>query len=279
MMNPFCWGLLLLLGVLACQGSESPANEAPLSSHKTVDSSTATALATTAQTPPPIDTSITLSYLMGQFDPAKDERFVEVKAPYGDRGGLFLRREVYQQLVAMADSARAAGVQLVVRSATRNFKRQKAIWEAKWTGARLVDGQDLSKTLPDPLARARKILEWSSMPGSSRHHWGTDLDLNAFENDYFESGRGLREYEWLLANAPRFGFCQTYSPKGPQRPVGYNEEKWHWSYLPLSQALTEQAELRLRNEDISGFKGAETAPDIDIVRNYVLGINPECKRD
>ena len=114
------------------------------------------------------------------------------------------------------------------------------------------------------------------MPGSSRHHWGTDIDINALENSYFESGRGLKEYEWLKKHAADFGFCQPYSPKGPERPEGYNEEKWHWSYLPLARPLTQQAKLRLNNEALKGFRGAEAASGVSIVDNYVLGINKAC---
>jgi len=57
---------------------------------------------------------------------------------------------------------------------------------------------------------------------------------------------------------------------------GYEEEKWHWSYLPLARKLTALAKAELKDEDISGFLGAETAPEIKVVERYVLGINPAC---
>ncbi|MEM1220551.1 MAG: D-alanyl-D-alanine carboxypeptidase family protein, partial [Bacteroidota bacterium] len=132
-------------------------------------------------------------------------------------------------------------------------------------------------TIPDAKERALKILEFSSMPGTSRHHWGTDIDFNSFENSYFAQGKGLKEYQWLDQNAARFGFCQTYSEKGESRPTGYNLEKWHWSYLPVAQALTKFAAQHLKDEDIQGFAGAETAPSIGVVERYILGINPACK--
>jgi len=84
--------------------------------------------------------------------------------------------------------------------------------------------------------------------GTSRHHWGTDIDLNSFNNKYFESGKGKKIYDWLTSNASSFGFCQPYTPKGDHRPHGYNEEKWHWSYQPVSQDITDYAEQYLRNE-------------------------------
>jgi LAS superfamily LD-carboxypeptidase LdcB len=114
------------------------------------------------------------------------------------------------------------------------------------------------------------------MPGTSRHHWGTDMDINALTNDYFENGNGLKEYDWLVKNAAQFGFCQPYNEKGKSRPNGYNEEKWHWSYLPIAKKLTDQYKLQLKDELISGFDGAESASKIGIVEKYVLGINTEC---
>ncbi len=135
----------------------------------------------------------------------------------------------------------------------------------------------LPKKYPDPKTRALKILEYSSMPGTSRHHWGTDIDINDLDNYTFEHGNGKKVYDWLVANAADFGFCQPYSPKDEKRPHGYNEEKWHWSYIPVARQLTDMAEARLKDEMISGFKGEETAVKIGVVKKYVLGINEECR--
>ena len=115
------------------------------------------------------------------------------------------------------------------------------------------------------------------MPGTSRHHWGTDIDLNDLNNPYFEKGKGKKIYDWLVANAHEYGFCQVYSEQGPERPYGYFEEKWHWSYVPVARRLTEQYKLKIQNMDITGFEGSHTAVAIDMVNNYVLGINAACK--
>jgi len=114
------------------------------------------------------------------------------------------------------------------------------------------------------------------MPGTSRHHWGTDIDLNNFNNAYFEKGQGLEIYQWLVINAPKYGFCQVYTEKNSARPEGYNEEKWHWSYLPIAQQLTELARREMNDELVSGFKGAATCAQIGVVEKYVLGINQDC---
>jgi LAS superfamily LD-carboxypeptidase LdcB len=223
--------------------------------------------------------NITPEYVMGKFDPAKDTSFVVIDVKYADRAGLYLRSETYEAFKKMHKAAMEDGIKLVIRSATRNFDYQKGIWERKWTGARKVEGKNLSKAIPDHKTRALKILEQSSMPSTSRHHWGTDIDLNAFNNSYFEKGEGLKLYNWLQANADQYGFCQPYSPKGKDgRPHGYNEEKWHWSYLPIAVPLTDFAKANLSDDMIKGFKGAEVAPEIGVVEKYVLGINPQCQQ-
>ena len=57
---------------------------------------------------------------------------------------------------------------------------------------------------------------------------------------------------------------------------GYNEEKWHWSYLPLSKKYIDQVKLRMKDKLVKGFEGAEVAKEIGVVEKYILGINHEC---
>lgn len=214
--------------------------------------------------------------ILGRIDEKRHPSFVEIATPYASRSGMYLRSECYEAFRQMADHAKTDGIALVIISAMRNFDRQKMIWEAKWNGSREVDGQKLPSSHPDPLERAKKILEYSSMPGSSRHHWGTDIDINALNNAYFNSGKGLREYLWLQKHAPEYGFCQVYTDKSGGR-TGYEEEKWHWSYLPIAQLMTQQAATQMNNGDYNGFLGEEAANEIDVLNNYVLGIDPSCR--
>ena len=263
---------LLLALALACSCQPSNSQEQATNSQETPSEAPPVNLADTATA-----RGFTTDYLMGYFDPASHPDFTLVDTRYADRAGLYLRQDTYEAFLRMREAAEKDGVNLVIRSATRNLDYQKGIWERKWTGARAIEnGKDAAQAYPDPKARALKILEYSSMPGASRHHWGTDMDLNAFNNKYFETGEGLKIYEWLTAHAADYGFCQPYSPKGEERPYGYNEEKWHWSYLPIAHLLTALAREKLKDEMIQGFKGAEVATTIGVVEKYVLGINPEC---
>jgi zinc D-Ala-D-Ala carboxypeptidase len=216
------------------------------------------------------------NYLLGKFDPSTHADFVKLADEHtrGSGRGAYLRKETYAAFVKMSDAARKEGVELTIISATRNFDSQKRIWENKWNGKVQVEGKDLT-TVTDLKERARLILLYSSMPSTSRHHWGTDMDLNALENSYFDSGEGLKIYTWLKAHAAEFGFCQPYTAKDSGR-TGYEEERWHWSYLPLSGELLNQYKEEVSYKDISGFKGSTVAKSMDVIKNYVEGV--ACKK-
>lgn len=226
----------------------------------------------------PADTSLwSIDYIMGRFDPATHPDFIVIPAIYRDSEIRYLRKDVMRSFTAMYEAALKDGIRLRILSATRNFDNQKRIWENKWTGKTILDGNiNAARQIVDPELRARKILEYSSMPGTSRHHWGTDIDLNDFNNSFFERGDGKKIYEWLTAHAHEYGFCQPYTAFGDGRNTGYFEEKWHWSYLPIALPLTQAAKKKMKNEMITGFHGAETATKIDMLQNYILGINTAC---
>jgi zinc D-Ala-D-Ala carboxypeptidase len=221
---------------------------------------------------------VDIAYITGRFDPSVHPDFALIPLKYADKEGQYIRKDVLNAFTEMFEAAERDGIKLQVRSATRNFDRQKLIWENKWSGKTLLEsGINALKDISEPVMRAKKILEYSSMPGTSRHHWGTDIDLNAFENEWFEKGEGLRLYRWMLEHASEYGFCQPYTSFSNERRTGYFEEKWHWTYMPVSSILTNYAALNLKNEMISGFEGADSAIQIGIVENYVLGIHPSCK--
>lgn len=220
---------------------------------------------------PAMDTSAVppmgAGYLLGKFNPGERSDFRKLSPPYADRSDLYLHKDAFEAFEKMWKAAAQDGVKLRVISATRSFAQQKTIWEGKW--------ERFAKATPDPKARALKILEYSSMPGSSRHHWGTDIDLNDLNNPAFEKGGKYQKvYEWLEKHAHEYGFCQPYTAG---RPHGYQEEKWHWSYTPLSKPFLEEYKKTISDNDIKGFKGAELAPELHTVEYYVGGINQECQ--
>lgn len=219
--------------------------------------------------------AFSVDYIMGKFEPASHPDFITIPVQWADQKGRYLRKDAFAAFKKMALAAKKAGHKLVIKSATRNFDNQKAIWEKKWNGTTILEDNTKASYIADPVKRAKKILLYSSMPGTSRHHWGTDIDINALVNAYFENGKGKKLYEWMVAHAHEYGFCQVYNSKSI-RVNGYNEEKWHWSYMPIASKLLDLTKTQLNNKMITGFKGSETASTIDMVNNYMLSINTSC---
>lgn len=214
-------------------------------------------------------------FLLGRFDPLKHPDFVMIDQKYADREGMTMQREAYNAFLKLTEAGERAGYSFCILSATRNFFYQKYLWENKWYGIFPVHGNiDACTSYTDEVRRAEKIMEFSAMPGTSRHHWGTDIDINALENDYFESGDGLAWYQWMTQNAATYGFCQPYTAG---RNHGYQEEKWHWTYLPLSKHYTNEIRNIITDDMIDGFAGSEHSHRLEIVDHYILGINEACK--
>jgi D-alanyl-D-alanine carboxypeptidase len=84
-------------------------------------------------------------------------------------------------------------------------------------------------------ARFATILQFSSLPGVSRHHWDTDVDFNSVIPTEWNPPNDLAKLDiWLQANAASAGFVQAFTAG---RSGGYSEEKWHYSYAPIAIAL------------------------------------------
>ncbi len=293
-------GLSLLLGWLFFQTAGA---RAPQDLHPSLDSSPSASSSQVAgalpkqpaakivsdSLPPKVPTEVTTAanwqdrlhprYLQGRFEAKEHPDFVAVPAALTDGDGTYyLHREAFVAFEKMHQAAAREGIHLFIVSAFRNFERQKKIWEAKWNGHRPLEGKELApKAYPEPSDRALAILRYSSMPGTSRHHWGSDLDLNQLNNTYFEAGEGKKIYAWLLRHAANYGFCQPYTPLGTERPHGYQEERWHWSYMPIAQPLTQFAAEHLTYEQLTGFQGAEVAQNLQVIERYVLGVNTACQ--
>ncbi len=99
-----------------------------------------------------------------------------------------------------------------------------------------------------PEQREREILQTSSAPATSRHHWGTDVDYGNTTGSYWLTKTKFKNlHRWLQANAMAFGMVQVYTADRPGYTAtskqtgydGYIEERWHWSYYPVAQAILE----------------------------------------
>lgn len=172
-----------------------------------------------------------------------------------------VHRSVYNPMLAMIQSAAQDGVRLSVVSAFRSYEHQKSIWERKW-----------GNTPNDSVDKAYEILRWSSFPGTSRHHWGTDIDFNSVSTAYWQGAEGKKVHRWLTQNAPSFGFCQTYAPG---RPKGYSDEPWHWSHMPTAQSYYVQMQQPSAIQTVISqpVKGAAAMQKIaHELNDYITGI-------
>lgn len=165
-----------------------------------------------------------------------------------------LHYEAVASFLAMRDAAKVEGIDLVPRSSFRDFQTQLAIWNRKWTGQRpLYDRQGalLDRAGLSDSETVDAILCWSAIPGGSRHHWGSDVDVidaaavppgytvELVPSEYASDGMFARLSQWLDANMRRFGFYQPYrTDRG-----GVSPEPWHLSYAPISQAALESLSL------------------------------------
>ena len=208
------------------------------------------------------------SDLIGKNQPDSHKEFVKIESEYTNKSQIYMRKAAYTAFKSMYWDAKKCGIQLEIISATRNFDYQKGIWENKWKRPKYAGWQDLDKI--------RDIMKYSSMPGTSRHHWGTDIDLNSLTNTYFESGDGLKVYNWLKNFGKDYGFYQTYTSKDKGR-TGYNEEKWHWSYMPLASEYLQLYQDSIKYQDLKGFSGSGSAANIKAIEEYVLGIDHDLK--
>ncbi len=119
--------------------------------------------------------------------------------------------------------------------------------------------------------RQVEILQASSAPGISRHHFGTDFDL--FDPDMnpaeWEAGRTFAdEYSWLRRNASTYGFIQTFTATSTFMRMGYIEERWHWSYFPIAQALLEFANTHQNDLESELLRRWGTSPQYSFIRQH-----------
>lgn len=165
-----------------------------------------------------------------------------------------LHYEAVAAFLAMRDAARSEGVELTPRSAFRDFEAQMRIWNAKWAGERPLydrNGAPLARAQLSDAEAVETILCWSALPGGSRHHWGSDVDVfdaaaapagykvQLLPAEYAPGGVFARLTGWLDRHMHRFGFFRPYrSDRG-----GVSPEPWHLSYAPVALAALESLSL------------------------------------
>ena len=168
--------------------------------------------------------------------------------------GYLVDSEILPFLNKLKDAAAAEGFELRIESAYRPFERQLSIWNRKARGELpLLSAEGVPMERPqDEEELMYAILTWSALPGASRHHLGTDLDVvdgRACPEGYEVqltpeecSGMFAAFHKFLderFATDGAFGFDRVFVPgRGKIRPEG-----WHIAHLPTSRKRLEHFSL------------------------------------
>ncbi|MCL6268299.1 M15 family metallopeptidase [Flagellimonas myxillae] len=196
---------------------------------------------------------------------------------YGE--GINLRQAAYEAFVAMKKAANQNGFKIQMVSSFRDFYRQEGIWERKFMRFTEDDGME-------PFDAIEKIIEYSTIPGTSRHHWGTDIDIidgnvktsgDVLVPEKFEAGGPFEAFKkWLDENSEKFGFYLVYTDEPKRR--GFKYEPWHYSYAPISiPMLTAYRKINvikmLQNEDFLGCEHFTSSFLRTYIQDNILDIN------
>ena len=190
--------------------------------------------------------------------------------------------------LAMREQAAGAGLDLVPVSSFRDFGRQLRIWNAKYRGERpALDrrGRPADMGRLSPEERVETILLWSALPGASRHHWGSDIDVveggvvargyqaNLERTEFMRGGPFAPLSRWLAVHMRRFGFYRPYTRAG----AGVQPEPWHLSFAPVARRALPLLTVELLAAAITGAgvegKAAILARLPSIHERYVLGVD------
>lgn len=193
---------------------------------------------------------------------------------------------IEHDLLQWQSKANNKGLDFAVASAFRSFDRQLTIWNEKVIGKRPL--KDTNNQIVDITKLSEKdlvdtILLWSHIPGASRHHWGTDLDV--FDATWFKKNNQLLDLnnELYLNQGPCAAFHQLnellFKDKVPfYRPyisnndnnierVGFMSELWHYSHVKQSKVFEKYYTLDIFIQNL------EEAPDLKL--KSVLLDDPE----
>jgi len=181
--------------------------------------------------------------------------------------------------VQMQTAAAKENIQLASRSSYRSFYFQAKSWNKRVK-------RQIKQGLSEKQA-VKNNLKYVAIPGTSRHHWGTEIDIidksvaqpnSGMPISCFEpGGRYYPMHVWLTNNAHKYGFYLVYTHSA-KRP-GFCYEPWHYSYAPISKKyLTEMLKINfsdLWNQHlIMGKQYFDKGFEQWYKQNYLKGINP-----
>ncbi|MEP0263868.1 M15 family metallopeptidase [Dokdonia sp.] len=191
-----------------------------------------------------------------------------------------LRPEAATAFEDMRKAALKDKIQIKAVSSYRDYAHQNRIWERKYNRFR--------ESGLSPIASIQKIIAYSTIPGTSRHHWGTDIDLIdgtpkvngdvLVPSKFHGSGPFCDFKEWMDEHSQEFGFYLVYTDT-PSRK-GFKYEPWHYSYAPLSKKYlrtykTLDIKAILQKEQLVGSNDFTSSFIEHYINENILDINPD----
>lgn len=202
---------------------------------------------------------------------------------------IYLHHAAIEPYQALAQAARLQGFELAIASGYRSFARQLAIFNAKAIGQRPVlddMGNTVAMHTLSDTDKLWAILRFSALPGASRHHWGTDMDvfdraavtldyqLQLTPDECCNGGVFADLHNWLDTYLPTCDFFRPYGVKpNNAESHGVAPEPWHLSYAPaaeaFAQALTPTALAKILDTTDIALKAAVLDNITTIYERYV----------
>jgi len=194
--------------------------------------------------------------------------------------GCILHPDAATAFLALRTAATQSDIDLVAVSTFRDFQQQLTIWNGKFLGRRPLldqDGRALDPAAMTAEEVVRAILLWSALPGASRHHWGTEIDLidravlptgqrpQLIPLEYSPGGVFEKLGAWLPRHCEEYGFFLPYDrDRGGVRP-----EPWHLSFAPVSSTALPALTVEVLAAALSGVELAGAA----VVRRQLRDIH------
>lgn len=133
---------------------------------------------------------------------------------------------------AMIAAAENDGIKLCVVSAYRSIDKQQENLKS-YTQRLINEGHN-------PEEAEKLALMEIAEPGKSEHNAGLAMDILTYDwwethDDVTADFENTKEFEWLQANAHKYGFIMRY-PKEWEETTGYTYEPWHYRFVGLKYA-------------------------------------------
>ena len=204
------------------QSSENAPVSSEISSSGKVSSSTTSDTVDAVATPGDTLDSWNLKLVNGKNPLPKGYtvRTEKIKAAYARDVGMLYDARAVSYLNAMCAAAEKDGVNLLVISSYRTNARQTTLYNNQVTKQK-ANHPELSDAEVKKLAATI-----SAYPGTSEHELGLAVDFNSVETSFEKS----EQFQWLKANAEKYGFILRYT-KEKQSITGVIYEPWHYRYV------------------------------------------------